>query len=309
MSEKISVIIPVYKVEQYLEECIDSLVNQTYQNTEIILVDDASPDGCGAICDKFAAKDSRIRVIHKEKNAGQAAARNTGMDLATGEYLFFIDSDDWLAEDTLEKLYWGLTKYEADCSVGACVNVLEGSDGKQEIQHSVQIGDRQETAREAMKTVLLSGSAAWNRLCRREKLGELRFPLGRINDDECFILRAYEPMEKIVFLDCETYFYRKRANSITTSAFSVKMVDCFYNSRDNLEFVTQKAPELIPAAEYKFCKTLLWCYVNLGKLKKDGQTKEIRRQLHGEIRKNRKMAFTNPHLGFSMKALMLLCGL
>lgn len=309
MSEKISVIIPVYKVEPYLEECIDSVVNQTYEDTEIILVDDASPDGCGAICDRYAAKDERIRVIHKEENAGQAAARNTGMDLATGEYLFFADSDDWLAEDTLERLYQGLEKYGADCSVGACVNVLEGADGKREIQRGGQAGDRQETAREAMKQVFLSGSAAWNRLCRREKLGELRFPLGRINDDECFILRAYERMESIVFLDCETYFYRKRANSITTSAFSVKMVDCFYNSRDNLEFVTRKAPELIPAAEYKFCKTLLWCYVNLRKLKKDEQAKKIRRQLHGEIRKNRKRALANPYLGFPMKALTVICSL
>lgn len=309
MGEKISVIIPVYKVEPYLEECIESLVNQTYQDTEIILVDDASPDGCGAICDRYAAKDVRVRVIHKEKNAGQAVARNTGMDLATGEYLFFADSDDWLAEDTLERLYQGLKKYGADCSVGACVNVLEGNNEEKKFQRGGRIGDRQETAREAMKHVLLSGSAAWNRLYRREKLGELRFPPGRINEDEPFILRAYERMEKVVFLDCETYYYRKRANSTTTSAFSVKMVDCFYNSRDNLEFVTRKAPELIPAAEYKFCKALLWCYVNLWKLEKDGQAKAIRRELRGEIRKNRKMAFANPHLSFILKALMLFCGL
>lgn len=313
MSEKISVIIPVYKVEAYLEECLDSVVKQTYRDTEILLVDDASPDGCGAICDRYASADPRVRAIHKEKNCGQAAARNTGMELATGEYLFFADSDDWLAEDTLEKLHEGLKKYGADCSVGACVTVLEGENGekdfrgKKDIRRGGQKGDRCETAAEAMRHVLLAGSAAWNRLCRREALEGLRFPLGRINDDECFILRAYERMDKIVFLDCETYFYRKRANSITTSAFSVKMADCFYNSGDNLEFVTEKAPELVPAAEYKYCKTLLWCYVNLGKLRKDRQAKELRKKLQRELRENRKMALANPYLGLPMKLLAFLC--
>ena len=306
MSEMISVIIPVYKVEKYLPACLDSIVNQTYKNLEIILVDDASPDGCGDICDRYAAQDQRIKVIHKEKNAGQAAARNTGMDIALGEYLFFADSDDWLSHDALEKLYDGLKRHQADCSVGACVTMLEDDNGELKTCGEEHKGERCESVKEAMEHVLLSGSAAWNRLCKREMLENLRFPLDRINDDEWFILRAYEGMEKIAFLDCETYFYRKRANSITTSAFSVKMVDCFYNSRENLEFVTSKAPELIPAAEYKYCKTLLWCYVNLFKLKGE-QAKTLRRQLHEIIREQWKMAISNPYLGLSLKILTLIC--
>lgn len=306
MSEMISVIIPIYKVEEYLPACLDSIVNQTYRNLEILLMDDASPDGCGEICDRYAAKDQRIKVVHKEKNAGQAAARNTGMDMASGEYLFFADSDDWLAEDALERLYDGLKKYQADCCVGACVDVIEGKDGEKNVHHVEQKGTKCQTAKEAMEHVLLAGSAAWNRLCKREMFEGLRFPLGRVNDDECFILRAYERMDKIVFMDCETYFYRKRANSITTSAFSVKMVDCVYNSRENLEFVTDKAPDLIPAAQYKYCKTMLWCYVNLFKLR-DQQAKTLRKQLHKEIRGHWKMALSNPHLGFPLKVLTLIC--
>lgn len=307
MSEKISVVIPVYNVEAYLEECLDSVVNQTYRNTEILLVDDASPDGCGAICDRYAAEDPRVRVIHKEDNGGLAEARNTGMEYATGEYLFFADSDDWLAVNTLEKLYEGLKKYQADCSVGACVTVLEKTDGEKSIQGGSPKQERCETAREAMEHVLLAGSSSCNRLYKRGTLEGLRFPGGRINEDEPFVMWAYERMERIAFLDCETYFYRKRANSITTSAFSVKMVDCVYNSRDNLEFVTEKAPELIPAAEYKYCKSLLWCYVNLRKLKDDEQARVLRRQLHREIRQNRRMALRNPYLGFPLKVLALLC--
>lgn len=292
-----------------MPECLDSVLNQTYRDMEIILVDDASPDGCGDICDRYAEKDERIRVIHREENGGLAAARNTGLDLAAGEYLFFADSDDWLAEDTLEKLYQGLKKSEADCSVGICVTVLEGDGDKRDIQSGGQKVEQCKTALEAMEQVLLTCSSACNRLYRRKTVGDLRFPQGRINEDEPFVLQVYQRMKKIIFLDCETYFYRKRANSITTSAFSVKKVDCVYNSRDNLEFVAQKAPELIPAAEYKYCKTLLWCYVNLRKLKKDGQAKALRRQLHGEIRKNRKAALANPYLGLPLKILTLLCTL
>ncbi len=307
MGEKISVIIPVYKVEAYLAECLDSVVNQTYRDTEIILVDDASPDGCGAICDRYAQKDSRVRVIHHSRNGGLAAARNTGIEAATGEYLFFADSDDWLATDTLQYLLDNMLAFGADCCAGACVTVLQKEDGTLEYRQREHVPDHCETAHDAMKRLLMRESSACNRLYPREAFAHIRFPEGRINEDEPAVLRLYAGMERIAFLDRDTYFYRKRANSITTSAFSVKMVDCVYNSRDNLDFVTEKAPELIPAAQYKYCKTLLWCYVNLGKLKKDEEAKKLRRQLHREIRENRRMALANPYLSVPMKALTLLC--
>lgn len=307
MGEMISIIVPVYKVEDYLPECLDSLVNQTYENIEIILVDDASPDDCGEICDRYAERDSRVKCIHQENNAGQAVARNTGMEAARGEYLFFVDSDDWLSEDALETLYEGLKRYQADCCVGACVTVLEGPGGSRTVQGSGQRGENVRSAREAMEHVFLSGSAAWNRLCKKEKLVELRFRPNRINDDESFILYAYKRMDKIVFLDRETYYYRKRANSITTSAFSVKMMDCVHNSRENLDFVKKKMPELVPAAEYKYYKGMLWCYVNMRKLKGDERAKQLCGQLHREIRRQWKMALFNPHLELKMKLLAMIC--
>ena len=104
MHRKISVIIPVYKVEKYLKRCVESVVNQTYKNIEIILVNDGSPDKCGEICDKYARIDSRIKVIHKE-NGGLSSARNAGLDIASGDYIMFVDSDDWISEVSLEKLY------------------------------------------------------------------------------------------------------------------------------------------------------------------------------------------------------------
>ncbi|MBQ6478604.1 MAG: glycosyltransferase [Erysipelotrichaceae bacterium] len=113
MTDKISVVIPVYSVEKYLHRCVDSVINQTYSSLEIILVDDGSPDQCPAICDQYAEQDNRIKVIHKT-NGGLASARNAGMKVATGKYLFFVDSDDWLDPDGLEKLYRLAEEYNVD---------------------------------------------------------------------------------------------------------------------------------------------------------------------------------------------------
>ena len=139
MSEKISIIIPVYKVEDYLETCIDSILAQTYKNLENILVDDGSPDSCGSICDRYARVDARIRVIHKE-NAGVARARNDGLDIATGDYISFIDSDDWIAPDTYECLHRELKKQGADCAVGGCVTVYD-REGKLEYPDRLEEGE------------------------------------------------------------------------------------------------------------------------------------------------------------------------
>ncbi len=305
---KISIIIPVYKVEAYLSACLDSIVKQTYQNLEILLVDDASPDNCGKICDEYAAGDTRIRVIHKPENEGQAAARNTGLDIATGEYLSFVDSDDWLSEDAIAQLLEGLQEYGADCAVGRSV-VVQDKDGQLTIRENTRRPVKCETAQEAMKNVLLRESAAWNRLYKRKLLEGLRFQEGRINDDEALVLRAYFKMEKIVFLDKDTYYYRKRANSITTSRFSVKMVDCMYNSQENLEFIRKNAPELVPCAEYKYIKTMLWCYVNLRKVKEDSRVPALRKELRRDIRSNQKAALRNRYLSLPLKLLVLLCSL
>lgn len=301
----ISIVIPVYKVEKYLPKCIESIIGQTYENLEIFLVDDCSPDGCGAICDAYEKKDARIRAVHRSTNGGLAAARNTGLDVATGEFLFFVDSDDWIAPDTIEVLLKKMREYDADCCAGGCVTVLEGADGKLTYQKRKRVPEHCKTAREAMERLLLHESSSCNRLYRREVFKKLRFPEGRINEDEPVVLRLYANMERIVFLDQDTYYYRKRKDSITTSAFSLKQLDCVKNSRENLNFIRKNNPDLIPAAEFKYIKTMLWAYVNLYRLK----TKEASRARAGlrhAIRKNRRRALQNPHLGIALKALAVL---
>ena len=222
----------------------------------------------------------------------------------------FVDGDDWLSEDACETLLKGMREYRADCCVGRCVTVLD-RDGELSPLSGKEEGTRCETAEEAMKNVLLNKSSACNRLYHRDVFSDLCFPAGRINEDEPLVLRAYERMEKIVFLDADTYFYRKRPGSITTSRFSLKMLDCVTNSRENLEFVREKKPELTPCAEYKYIKTMLWCYVNLGKVRKEekAQAKEQRRKLRTDIRVSRRAALKNPYLSLPLKLLTVLCAL
>ena len=306
MDEKISIIIPVYKVEQYLEACVDSILKQTYHNLEVILVDDGSPDRCGEICDRYAKQDERVKVIHKA-NAGVARARNDGIEAATGDYISFIDSDDWIAENAYEVLYKGLKEQDADCAVGGCVTVID-SDGMLEYKERGKGTYGTISAEEAMKNVLLNGSAVWNRLFKREVFKEVRFPLDRINDDEVVALHAYAECKKIVFLDADTYYYRIRSNSITTSAFSLRKVDCYYNSIDNLEFVKKVNPALVPCAEYKVIKSMLYCYVNLKRMKKTEKEKEVLKKIKQDIKENRRVALKNQYVTLPMKVLMVVAG-
>lgn len=305
MNEKISVIIPVYKVQEYLPKCIESVLQQTYHNLEIILVDDGSPDKCGKICEAYAKKDSRIQVIHK-KNGGLASARNAGMDCASGDFILFVDSDDWITKNACQVLYQGLKRYDADCAVGKCITVLDKK-GRFIPQKSKAQPLQCKTPTEAMKQVLLTCSSSCNRLYKRNIIERFRFPEGRINEDEPVMLRVYAKCNKILFLDQETYYYRKRSNSITTSHFSLQNVDCYYNSAENLTFIKKKKPELTECAEFKYIKTMLYCYVHLSLMKRNPKTEKIRKELHKNIRKNRSLALKNRYLPIKLKLLMLIC--
>ena len=311
MNEKISIIIPVYQVEAYLPKCLNSVIRQTYKNLEIILIDDGSKDRCGRICDEYAKRDSRIRVIHKE-NAGVVNARNDGIKYATGDFISFIDSDDWIAGDAYEILYQGLKKYGADCAVGGCVNVVERN-GRCAVHKQRKAGHKPsavcESSSQAMRRVLLNGSAVWNRLFKREVFDTIRFPSDRINDDEVVALHAYAECEKIVFLDKDTYFYRIRKNSITTSSFSLRKMDIYYNSMDNLAFVRKNRPELTECAEFKYYKAMLYCYMHLKGMKKSPESAMPLKRLKQDIKKNQLMAMKNPYLLRRYKMFMKLCSI
>ena len=162
-SPLISIIVPVYDVEPYLRKCIDSILIQSYRDLEIILVDDGSPDNCGAICDEYAEKDKRIKVIHK-KNGGLSDARNAGLDIATGEYIGFVDSDDWVMPDMYEYLYKAVKEYDADMSVCGYYDYWGKTISGRYCQ-DIQVYKGQEGIKALLD--LKFGNYVWNKLYKR----------------------------------------------------------------------------------------------------------------------------------------------
>lgn len=240
----ISVIIPVYKVENYLQECIESVVRQTVSDLEIILVDDGSPDQCPEICDHWAKRDARIKVIHKQ-NGGLSDARNAGLDIATGDYISFVDSDDWIADNMYETMLKHLLKEEADicaCGILACY-----PDKKIPMPVTPITGDSH-----AVFSQLYADAhypvAAWNKLYKSKCWEKLRFPKGKICEDAFTTYRVIDSAERMVQIKDNLYYYRIRENSIMTSKFNIKRMDEEEAWRVNYEFITKKYPDLKKAA-------------------------------------------------------------
>lgn len=209
--QKISVIVPVYKVEPYLRRCLDSIVNQTYRKLEIILVDDGSPDNCGMICDEYAAKDERVRVIH-QKNAGLSAARNAGLRIASGDCLGFVDSDDWVELEMFETLLNGLQDIGADIAV--CGRYEEYKDHKVPYcWPEVQVLDTEHAVGELLKNDRLQ-NLVWDKLYRRELFEEIWFPEGKTFEDMAVMHWLFLRAKKVVCLPVVMYHYLHRAGSI-----------------------------------------------------------------------------------------------
>ena len=237
MHDLISVIIPVYKVEKYLCRCVDSVLEQTYTNMEIILVDDGSPDNCPVMCDEYARQDSRVKVIHQE-NAGLSGARNAGIDMAQGQWLAFVDSDDYLAADLLERLY------QACVDTGSSLSVCRWEYVRGETIPEHGTGEtRVYTGREMLANLYVPDGAyfvvAWNKLYRKELFEDIRYPLGRIHEDEATTYRIYDKVKKAAYVDRSLYGYFVTPVSITRG-FNPKRMDWVTAVAERLDFFEQK---------------------------------------------------------------------
>lgn len=237
MHDLISVIIPVYKVEKYLCRCVDSVLEQTYTNMEIILVDDGSPDNCPVMCDEYARQDSRVKVIHQE-NAGLSGARNAGIDMAQGQWLAFVDSDDYLAADFLERLY------QACVDTGSSLSVCRWEYVRGETIPEHGTGEtRVYTGREMLANLYMPDGAyfvvAWNKLYRKELFEDIRYPLGRIHEDEATTYRIYDKVKKAAYVDRSLYGYFVTPVSITRG-FNPKRMDWVTAVAERLDFFEQK---------------------------------------------------------------------
>ena len=230
-----SIIVPIYNVEPFIERCIDSLIGQTYGNIEIILVDDESPDSCPRICDEYAARDGRIKVIHK-KNGGLSDARNAGLETASGDYVIFVDSDDYVSKDMCENL-------AAFASAGADVLIGEATveGGVCDLSH-VNAAEHSESGAEYLKRAMLASKApmaAWLNVYRREFLcsNGLRFKYGILHEDEQFTPRALLKADSVVLTGVDFYRYIIRDGSITTKKDKRKNAKDFYETCCELETV------------------------------------------------------------------------
>lgn len=266
MSELISVIVPVYNVEKYLRKCIDSIINQTYKALEIILVDDGSPDNCGLICDEYAEKDSRVRVIHKE-NGGLSDARNAGLDIADGEYIMFVDSDDFVECDMCETLYTRLMKDKSDMSLCSIMCVDEGSNQIQD-NLSLNVDDAVLTKSEAISKFGTHNACAyvvaWNKLYKRFLWQNIRFPIGRLHEDEFVAHKLIDKCEKISTVSKRLYNYFQRCNSIMSSNYSVRRLDAIQAYIERLQYMLKQdilAP--VPYTIHLIINAMLQAYSKL----------------------------------------------
>lgn len=222
MTDTVSVIVPCYKVEPYLHRCVDSILNQTYPNLDVILVDDGSPDRCGEICDEYAAADSRVRVIH-QTNQGLSAARNAGLDLMSGHYALFVDSDDWLDDTCVDTLRQLLMATGADIAVSNMLRVWDdhGPVPTSDAGEIIRM-DRAQAIDEVVKPRYGSMVAACGKLFPAALLAGVRFPVGRLHEDEFTTYRLLLRAREVVVTTRPLYFYRQRSNSIMGSPFNPK---------------------------------------------------------------------------------------
>lgn len=261
-AKKLSVVVIIYKVEKYLNKCIESIVNQTYKNLEIILVDDESPDNCPKMCDEWAKKDSRIKVLHK-KNGGVSDARNKGMELVTGEYLAFVDADDFLSIDMYKTLVDLLEKNDADMSACRDSQFEDGTEPNFTIEDNVYLF---KNSNEAYKNLFSNNNVilnnTWNKLCKKELYDGIIFPYGESAQDTSTTYKIIAKCKKVAVTPSKLYAYRQRRESAVHKCSRKFAIDCItaYNRQYN-DLKDNK--EIAEYLNIYMAKSIYLCFVQL----------------------------------------------
>lgn len=282
----ISVIIPVYKVEAYLDKCISSVVEQTYQNLEIILVDDGSPDNCPTMCDAWARKDNRIRVIH-QKNAGGAAARNIALDAARGDLIAFVDSDDYIAAIMFEKLFALLEATGAD--IAECAYKLVYDD-YEHLENEDDAKIRVFTTQEALRQNLYNTSCQqviWNKIYKKNTIGTIRFVEGKTIDDEYFTYQVIGNSASIVVSTACMYFYRQQNSSVMHQTYSIKRLDTLGACVNRCEYIEVNYPQIASDARINLWLTCMYHYQMMLRFLHGNDKQTAKRTLKETMKKHR----------------------
>lgn len=288
----ISVIIPVYNVINYLDRCLNSVVNQTYKNLEIILIDDGSTDESGFLCDKWKEKDERITVVHKE-NGGLSSARNAGLDFATGDYVGFVDSDDEINVNYFESFIKSI--HDSDLVVGRLVRIENGSR-----KEAYDFTNRNiSNFLSLLSNILLEKNdcSCCTKLFKKNIIGNYRFPCGSTNEDFAFLLQIlFNHNGNISFSEKSEYYYYMNENSITTKPFSIKSFDKYYNAKLAVKICCENK-RLKDASKYYLIKQCIYLYKHLIFANEDRLLFKFEYKLiKNELKKNILNIVLNKHL-------------
>lgn len=260
--ELISVIVPVYNVEKYLDYCVGSIINQTYKNLEIILVDDGSSDNCPVMCDIWAKKDVRIKVVHK-KNGGLSEARNVGLSIATGNFIAFVDSDDWIDLRYIEYLYNAIRHTKAEivaCNMRKVYKEPENMSTEEDMPEE-EIATPEEAICDILNNCRFR-AVVWNKLYQHEIIKDEKFEIGCFHEDEFFSYRIIDKAQKLAYIDIPLYNYRQREGSIMSS-FSLHHLDVLDAYIGRIELLEQKYPDLVARDKLNFCITCVNFYIDI----------------------------------------------
>lgn len=284
MDELISVIVPIYNVEKYLEKCVKSIQEQTYKNIEIILVDDGSPDNCGELCEKYARKDPRIKVIHKE-NGGLSDARNKGIDNATGKYIVFVDSDDYIEINYIELLYKAIIENKAEISqcginkVGCNEKIIE----RIKYQNN-QLKTGNGMIQDFYTKHLIENVVVWNKMYKKELYDKIKFPFGKIHEDEFTTYKIFYQVEKVAVISECLYNYRQTNSSITGKKYNLKRLNLLEALEERMEFFKKNnEKELYDLTIKYYLEQLRVCYIKL-RLYVENSKKE-QKEIHKKYQK------------------------
>ena len=313
MQPLISVIIPIYKAEKYIEKCVRCVLAQTYQNLEVILVEDGSPDNSGAICDKLASEDGRVRVIHK-KNGGAATARNAGLDVMTGEYIAFVDADDYMEPNYIETLYQTLAENQAQVAICSFKTVDEAGNTASIDKLHDELELENEQAVEAFKgnEIILQDLqghwehvAPWGKLYQADLFEGVRYPKWPAYEDEPVFIRVFDKVEKAAATKAKLYYYVQHAGSLMNTAYSEKQRSTTIQMwHERIEYYSDNEPkhkELLNCILQAFVAWNVWFL----SLYAHEMTKEQKAELKKEIRKYFWCLFKTPHLYSSKESMKL----
>lgn len=310
---EISVIVPVYNCEKYIGKCIESILNQTFKDLELILIDDGSADESGKICDEYKIQDKRVKVIH-EKNSGVSIARNVGINVAKGKYIGFVDSDDYLAPDMYESLYENLMKSHADVAICGIMNCFlkKLPNGKIKEEHALQsntcekgILNGKQAFSEALKSQIFSVNPV-NKLFYSRFLKEERFPANKTSEDAFLIPKILAKAERVVYDMEPKYYYVRHLGSITTSDFKESdwsVVDAY---KEHLNVVKDKYPELLEEAKFRYYWSYIYVLDKMIKSKTKVCAQDYSRAINF-VKQNFKNIISNPY--FSKKRKIAVCTL